>query len=199
MRIAHIRSRGVPDNASGVAYRTTKKSFMTSNCLMDYYKERRVSWADSGGATKIDNVSSHNLTEEVQAALDHIQTEIRFLPENSTHLTQPCDTFIISKIKDAWTRMWEHHKIQMILQNDWQGNGEFRTSGLLINPGKTFFLQLAAAAVHEVNQQLTKQIGLPGDSEQSFHNIGSNSMGSREGLDRPVATEVVDSQSRNCV
>ncbi|KAL3683641.1 hypothetical protein R1sor_001663 [Riccia sorocarpa] len=99
---------------------------------------------------------------DVRAAMDNIRTHVRFLQENSTHLTQPCDTFIISKIKDAWTRMLEQHKIQMIMENDWQRNDEFRTSGLLKNPGKTFFLQVAAAAVREVNQQVTKQIDVPG-------------------------------------
>ncbi|KAL3683896.1 hypothetical protein R1sor_001918 [Riccia sorocarpa] len=157
---------GVPDNVPGVSYRSTKKSFMTTDCLVEY-NERRANWADPGGATKvqwIDNVSSHNLTPEVQAALDNIRTQVRFLPENSTPLTQPCDSFVISKIKDAWTRMWEEYKLQMIVNGDWQGGGGPRTSGLLKNPGKTFFLKMAAAAVDEVNRQRTKEIGLPVDA-----------------------------------
>ncbi|KAL3676680.1 hypothetical protein R1sor_026628 [Riccia sorocarpa] len=131
--------RGVPDNVPGVSYRSTKKSFMTTDCLVDYYNEGRANWADPGGATKvqwIDNVSSHNLTPEVQAALDNIRTQVRFLPENSTHLIQPCDSFVISKIKDAWTRMWEEYKLQMIVNGDWQGGGGPRTSGLLKIQGR---------------------------------------------------------------
>ncbi|KAL3691653.1 hypothetical protein R1sor_005304 [Riccia sorocarpa] len=123
--------RGVPDNVPDVSYSSTKKSFMTTDCLVDYYNERRANWAGPGGATKvqwIDNVSSHNLTPEVQAALDNIRT-------------------------------------QMIVSGDWQGGGGPRTSGLLKNPGKTFFLKMAAAAVDEVNRQRTKEIGLPGDAD----------------------------------
>ncbi|KAL3691779.1 hypothetical protein R1sor_005430 [Riccia sorocarpa] len=158
--------RGVPDNIPGVSYRTTRKSFMTNACLLEYYNEKRASWADPSGGTKIqwlDNVSSHNMMPETEEALKNIRTEVPYLPTNSTHLTQPCDTFVISKIKDAWTKLWEEHKVNLILHNEWQGDGDPGTSGLLKNPGKTFFLNLVAKAVAEVNQQKTKAIGLPGE------------------------------------
>ncbi|KAL3686242.1 hypothetical protein R1sor_004264 [Riccia sorocarpa] len=158
--------RGVPDNIPGVSYRTTRKSFMTNACLLEYYNERRASWADPSGGTRVqwlDNVSSHNMTPEIEEALRNIRTEVRYLPANSTHLTQPCDTFVISKIKDAWTKLWEEHKVHLILHHEWQGDGDPGTSGLLKNPGKSFFLTLAAKAVAEVNQQKTKAIGSPGE------------------------------------
>ncbi|KAL3693635.1 hypothetical protein R1sor_007286 [Riccia sorocarpa] len=61
--------------------------------------------------------------------------------------------------------MWKEYKLQMIVNSDWQGGGGPRTSGLLKNPGKTFFLKMAAAAVDEVNRQRTKKSGLPDDPD----------------------------------
>jgi hypothetical protein len=84
------------------------------------------------------------------------QTILKFLPPCCTHLCQSADTFIISKIKDAWTRHWEIKKTQLIqtdaLQNTSRGDGHW--SGKLTNPGKRYFLQLATDSVEDVNQQV---------------------------------------------
>ncbi|KAL3695584.1 hypothetical protein R1sor_009660 [Riccia sorocarpa] len=115
----------VPDNVPGVCYRTTKKAFITSACLAQYYREHRVNRPDSSGRSII----------------------------QCTHLVQPADSFVISKIKDAWTKRWELKKMELIKNSEWQGDGTRGTSGALKNPGKRYFLQLAADSVADVNSQ----------------------------------------------
>ena len=78
------------------------------------------------------------------------------MPPCFTHLCQPADTFLILKIKDAWTRWWEAKKTKLIQQNVWQNaprvDGQW--SGKLINPGKRFFFQLVANSVEDVNREV---------------------------------------------
>jgi hypothetical protein len=84
------------------------------------------------------------------------QTIFKFLPPYYTHLYQPADTFIILKIKDAWTRRWEIKKTKLIQTDAWQNTarGDGHWFGKLTNPGKRFFLQLAANSIEDVNQQV---------------------------------------------
>jgi hypothetical protein len=81
---------------------------------------------------------------------------LRYLPTCATHLCQPTYTFIISKIKDAWTKRWEAKKSELIQQDSWQNRprGDGQWSGKLTNPGKKFFLQLAANSIEDVNRQV---------------------------------------------
>ncbi|KAL3678568.1 hypothetical protein R1sor_021524 [Riccia sorocarpa] len=146
----------VPDNVPGVAYRTTKKAFITSACLAEYYRERRCNRPDSQGrkiTQWLDNAPEHTRTAAIDQALAEINYDVRSLPENVTHLIQPCDSFIISKIKDAWTRRWELKKVDLIKSNQWQGDRTRGTSGALKNPGQRYFLKLAADSVADVNSQ----------------------------------------------
>jgi DDE superfamily endonuclease len=62
----------------------------------------------------VDNCTTHVLTDAVEAALTRLNIEIRKLPPNSTHLTQPCDGFVIRKIKTWWSSDWDKYKAQMI-------------------------------------------------------------------------------------
>lgn len=55
----------------------------------------------------MDNCSGHNETPELLSGLDSIITEIRHFAANSTDFLQPADSFIIQKIKAAWTKGWE--------------------------------------------------------------------------------------------
>lgn len=91
--------------------------------------------------------------------LRELNIELRYFPSNSTHLLQPADSFVISKIKDAWLKRWDEKKIDMVKRKEWQN--EARTddswSGALRNPGKSFFLQLGADAVRDVSAQRTKK------------------------------------------
>jgi DDE superfamily endonuclease len=144
--------RGVPDNVSGVSYRTAKKGFMTRDVWLQWLKERRAQHRYDNSACPrviyVDNVSSHDTTsEETKAQLNKMNTSIRFLVANVTDKIQPCDSYVISKIKDRWTELWEAYKLEAIQKGEWQ-----EVSGALKNPGKTFFLKLAARAVADVNK-----------------------------------------------
>ncbi|KAL2643484.1 hypothetical protein R1flu_011071 [Riccia fluitans] len=87
-------------------------------------------------------------------------------PANATHLVQPADSFVISKIKDAWSRQWEEKKMEKIAAGMWQGNG-VTGSGALQNPQKPYFLKLAAAVVKDVNNQITKKT-CPTDPDMNY-------------------------------
>ena len=71
-----------------------------------------------------------------------------------THLVHPCDSFVISKIKDEWKRLWEVEKMRMIRADEWSNpvRRDGASSGKLKNPGNHFFLKLAAKAVQKVNE-----------------------------------------------
>ena len=92
----------------------------------------------------------------MQGVLQAKQSILRYLPPCSTHLYQPADTFIISKIKDTWTKRWEAKKTELIATNAWQNTpqGDEQWSGKLTNPGKRFFLQLAVDSVEDVNREV---------------------------------------------
>ncbi|KAL3700031.1 hypothetical protein R1sor_018053 [Riccia sorocarpa] len=150
--------RGVPDNIPGACYRTGPKGWNDSKVFPLWCKEKRAIARDLEGHTRIlymDNCSCHNNTPELGAALREINSVVRKLPPNSTYLSQPCDSFVIEKIKQEWRNGWDAYKLQMIQRNMWsEGFGE------LLNPGKNFFLKLAADSVRKVNAMRDKH-GLP--------------------------------------
>ena len=80
------------------------------------------------------------------------------MPANATDMGQPADSFVISKIKDAWRKRWDEYKVGLMSRGEWMGSKE-DASGTLRNPGKRFFLKLALDAVREVNGQ-GDEIGL---------------------------------------
>jgi DDE superfamily endonuclease len=98
----------------------------------------------------LDNCGGHNETRESAATLEKIVTGIRLLPKNSTHLTQPADSFVIQKIMQAWQQGWDAKKVEMIKDGDCKSGTH--SSGKLKNPGYKFFLKLAAESVREVNK-----------------------------------------------
>jgi hypothetical protein len=67
----------------------------------------------------LDKCSGHTMTHELEAVSTSKNTKLCYLPPCSPHLCQPADTFIISKIKDSWTRRWETKKIELIQANAW--------------------------------------------------------------------------------
>lgn len=143
--------RGVADNVPGVSYRSGPKGWMDTAIMPQWLRERRAITALPHGRKRIlyvDNCSGHNSTDALTAALHDINTEIRYFPPNATHLVQPADSFVIQKIKQAWSTRWEAHKMSLIQSNEWKDG-----SGKLKNPGKRFFLKLAAQAVRDVNMQ----------------------------------------------
>lgn len=145
--------RNVPDDVPGVCYRSQPKGWMDNELFSCWLSERRCVQADGLGRTRViyvDNCSGHATSAKVQDACKAIKLDLRKLPKNATDLTQPADSFVIAKIKDAWTRRWEAYKAEMIQTGQWMGGNE-GGSGKLCNPGKRFFLKLAAESVHEVN------------------------------------------------
>jgi hypothetical protein len=63
----------------------------------------------------MNNYANHNTSPKIEATLLHLNATIWKLPPNITHLCLPCDLFVISKIKDAWTKRWEQKKLQLII------------------------------------------------------------------------------------
>ncbi len=45
---------------------------------------------------------------------------LKYFPANATDLVQPADSYIISKIKEAWSSSWNQKKIETIRANKWQ-------------------------------------------------------------------------------
>ena len=155
--------RGVDDNILGVSYRTGPKGWMDQSIFAQYFAEPCAFQADVQQRTKmvwVDNCSSHSITPTLAHVLAEKNTTMKYLPPCSTHLCQPADTFIISKIKDAWTARWERKKTELIEANAWQNRSraDGQWSGKLTNPGKRFFLQLAADSVEDFNRQVDENM-----------------------------------------
>ena len=151
--------RGLIDDIPRVSYRTGSKGWMDQTVFPEYFLEPRAYQADLHHRHKIiwlDNCSGHAMTPRLATVLAAKNTIFKFLPPCSTHLCQPADTFLISKIKDAWTKRWEAKKIELIQQNAWQNapRADGQWSGKLTNPGKRFFLQLATDSVEDVNRKV---------------------------------------------
>jgi hypothetical protein len=49
----------------------------------------------------MNNYAGHNTSSETEAALLYLNATVWNLPPNLTHLSQPCDLFVITKIKDT--------------------------------------------------------------------------------------------------
>ncbi|KAG3124885.1 hypothetical protein PI124_g23107 [Phytophthora idaei] len=106
----------------------------------------------------LDNCSGHLEADEYRAEVDAINSDLKFFSPNATNLCQSADSFVISKIKDAWKVKWNEKKMELIKDNCWQNKirKDGSWSGKLQNPGKSFSLQLAAEAVKAVNLQKDK-------------------------------------------
>ena len=149
--------RGLIDDVEGVSYRTGPKGWMDKRVFVQWLDERRANPRDRYGRTKVifmDNCGGHNETPESVAALQRLNAIVRKLPANATDLCQPADSFIISKIKDSWSKHWDRKKSELIRADKWSNDTENqRWSGKLKNPGKRFYLNLAVQAVKDVNEQ----------------------------------------------
>jgi hypothetical protein len=67
----------------------------------------------------MDNCTAHNIIPWLAMVLAEKRTTLKYLPPCATHLCQPADIFIISKIKDVWTKRWEAKKSELIQQDSW--------------------------------------------------------------------------------
>ena len=86
---------GIPDDVPGVAYRTGPKGWMDKQVMVQYLKERRVIYPDSGGHQRvffINNCGGHNESPKQQYALQQLNAVIWKLSNNLIHLCHPCDS-----------------------------------------------------------------------------------------------------------
>ncbi|CAM6124006.1 unnamed protein product [Calypogeia fissa] len=140
--------QGVPDDVPDVCYRSGPRGWNDTIVFPQYLTESRIMRRDHYGRRRVlfvDNCSGHNHSKQLQAALTNLNAEIRYLPANSTHITQPCDSFVIQKIKQEWRNRWEAYKLEEINKDAWT------SSGMIRNPGKHFFLKIAADSMRTVN------------------------------------------------
>lgn len=147
--------RGIPDNVPGVCYRSSPKGWMDSTVWKEWLSEPRAIRnmdGENSRALFVDNCSSHGCNDDVEVALQRINTKLYKLPANATDLVQPADSFVIQKIKEVWRQKWDSYKLQCVKIGAWKDGGKCNGSGRLVNPGKRFFLQLASDAVRTVNR-----------------------------------------------
>jgi hypothetical protein len=114
--------RGLDDNIPRVSYKTRPKGWMDQALFPEYFLEPHAFQPDLHGRIKViwvDNYSSHRITLRLTIVLIEKQIVLRFLPPCCTHLCQSADTFIISKIKDAWTKRWKIKKTELIQTDAW--------------------------------------------------------------------------------
>lgn len=136
----------------GASYRTGPKGWNDMQVFPQWFYEPRAFQPDRYGRQKLlflDNCGGHNESD----SMTRTNTTFRFFPPCATNKVQPTNAFVISKIKDAWTKRWESKKMKMIREQEWS-NGVRRDGGWsdnLLNTGKRFFLQLAADSVRDVN------------------------------------------------
>jgi len=88
----------------------------------------------------VDNCASHNDTSQALLTIAGLNIEIIKLLANATNLCQLANSFVISKIKDAWSLRWEAYKLHCIQTRNWQDevHEDGRASGMLKNPSKCF-------------------------------------------------------------
>jgi hypothetical protein len=75
----------------------------------DFYNRIKTIW--------VDNCTAHNITPRLAMVLAGKRSTLKYLLPCPIHLCQLADTFIISKIKDAWTKRWEAKKSEFIQQD----------------------------------------------------------------------------------
>ena len=97
---------------------------MDRTVFKEWLQERRAIDRDPRGTVHLflDNCGGHVLDEEALEIMEEKDIQIHYLPKNSTHLTQPLDSFIIKNIKEAWKRRWAQKKLEMIQNGQWQNS-----------------------------------------------------------------------------
>ena len=143
--------RGTPDDVAGVGYRTGPMGWMETPFLPQWLSEERLIMPLENGTRRIlfvNNCSGHNETKAMRSSASGIGIDIRYFSSNVTHLIQPCDSFVIQKIKRAYTTHWETWKMYMIRKVMWKDK-----SGRLVHPGKTLVFKLIANCIRQVNHQ----------------------------------------------
>lgn len=100
---------GLRRNVVGYIYRTRHNRCMDRHVFLECLKEPRVfdkMFQDKCFTLYMDNCGYHQISEEFQQALECINTEVWFLPNNITDLVQPADSFFTHNNKEAWSKIW---------------------------------------------------------------------------------------------
>lgn len=109
--------RGVPKDVAVVSYWSGPKGWIDRKVLCLCLTEPRVINPLPNNNKRILSVDNRNWlgnTEQLQKALKMANTELRFLCKNVTHFVQERISFIIQKVKQAWTRRWQDEKMRLI-------------------------------------------------------------------------------------
>ena len=107
----------VPDNIPGVCYRLGPKGWNDKTVFPLWFSEPCAYQSDPYGREKVmflDKCGGHNDSDELIASLYATKTHIKYFPPCATDKGQPTDSFVISKIKDAWKAWWDLKKMEMI-------------------------------------------------------------------------------------
>ena len=149
--------RRVPDDVPGVPYRTGPKGWMDKRVFGEWLLETRAISKDAFGrqwTIVLDNCSGHLEPDIQRENLAKINAVIKFLSKNATHLCEQADSFVIQKLKQRWRILWDEEKVRLIDSRQWKEG--LLKSGKLPNPGKLFFLKLAARVIRDVNKMRDK-------------------------------------------
>jgi hypothetical protein len=100
---------GVLDDVPGICYRTTKKGFITQKLWAQYLQEPRAHYRGHAADRSkqrvifVDNFNGHHDDGNwnMHGALESSNATLCYLVVAATDKIQPCDSFVISKIKDA--------------------------------------------------------------------------------------------------
>ena len=114
--------RGLKTSVPRISYRTSSKGWMDQSIFSEYFMEPHVYQSHHYGRTKyvwVDNCTAHNMTPTLVAVLTQKRTTLKYLSICTTYLCQPADTFLISNIKETWTKRWEVKKSELIHENAW--------------------------------------------------------------------------------
>ena len=101
--------RGTLDDVSGISYCSGPMVWIDTTILPQYFLERREIKPLQNGRRRtlfVENCNAHNGSTELNEALASFNSELHYFPANCTDHIQPCDSFIIQKIKKAWNLRW---------------------------------------------------------------------------------------------
>lgn len=97
--------RGIHDDVPGVCYRTGPKDWMDKTVFKEWVSEPRAIKAlpsDRQRILFVDNYRAHKVHKNTNSRHQNIRTTLQKFLQNSTHLIQPADKFVIQKIKCPW-------------------------------------------------------------------------------------------------
>ncbi|OWY97963.1 hypothetical protein PHMEG_00031387 [Phytophthora megakarya] len=147
----------LPDPTLGVCNRASPSAFINRHLMAKWLREPRC-WGTGGPFANsrvlwMDNTSGH-YGSEVEDTARELRTKLKYFPANATDKVQPADHFPIQRIKEHCRRLAERRNMDAIRNGDWKT--ETSSSWKLANPGKKFYLELAARCIRLVNLEKDK-------------------------------------------